>query len=167
VTRFLDDAQASGFAGINHAYSATGDGEHGRVETRRSWITFQIDWLGAQGSWTTLTRMGLVESQRDLGDPVPIDRRSVLTALPAHAQRLAPAVRQHWGSEHALHGVLEVSCEEDACRMRKDQGAQTFAGLRHIALHLLRREPHHKRGIKARRKRAAWDRDYLVRVLMG
>jgi hypothetical protein len=34
-------------------------------------------------------------------------------------------------------------------------------------LNLLRREPHHKRGIKARRKRAGWDRAYLVQVLTG
>src|SRR2546430_12076562 len=41
----------------------------------------------------------------------------------------------------------------DACRIRKEKGAQTFTVLRHIALNLLRREPHHKRGIKARRDR--------------
>ena len=68
---------------------------------------------------------------------------------------------------NSLHWVLDVSFDEDACRIRKDQGAQTFAVLRHIALNLLRREPHHKRGIKARRKRAGWDRDYLVQVLRG
>jgi hypothetical protein len=49
----------------------------------------------------------------------------------------------------------------------EEKGAQTFAVLRHIALNLLRREPHHKRGIKARRKLAGWDRDYLVQVLTG
>jgi hypothetical protein len=66
-----------------------------------------------------------------------------------------------------LHWVLDVSFQEDACRIRKEKGVQTFAVLRHIALNLLRRAPHHKRGIKARRKRAGWDRDYLVQVLRG
>ena len=81
--------------------------------------------------------------------------------------RFAQAVRQHWGVENSLHWVLDVSFQEDACRIRKEKGAQTFAVLRHIAINLLRREPHHKRGIKARRKRAGWDRDYLVQVLTG
>jgi predicted transposase YbfD/YdcC len=81
--------------------------------------------------------------------------------------RFAQAVRQPWGIEHSLHWVLDVSFDEDACRIRKDQGAQTFAVLRHIAFNLLRREPHHQRGIKARRKRAGWDRDYLLQVLAG
>jgi hypothetical protein len=39
--------------------------------------------------------------------------------------------------------------------------------LRHIALNLLQQESGHKRGIKARRKRAGWDRQYLIKVLMG
>jgi predicted transposase YbfD/YdcC len=166
VTLFLDDAKASGFAGIEHAYHETVDGEHGRVETRRYWITSQIDWLGATASWAKLTSIGLVESRRDLGDTVQVETRYFLTSLPAQGPRFAHAVRQHWGIESALHWVLDVSFDEDACRIRKDQGPQTFAVLRHIALNLLRRERHHKRGIKARRKCAAWDRDYLVHVLM-
>jgi hypothetical protein len=73
----------------------------------------------------------------------------------------------YWGIENGLHWVLDVSFDEDACRIRKDRGAQTFSVLRHIALNLLRRESQHKRGIKARRKRAGWDRDYLLQVLTG
>ena len=109
----------------------------------------------------------MVESRREIGDTVQIDTRYFLTSLPAQAVRFAHAVRQHWGVENALHGVLDVSFQEDACRIRTEKGAQTFTVLRHIAFNLLRREPHHKRGIKARRKRAGWDRDYLVQVLTG
>src|SRR5215831_11662074 len=107
----------------------------------------------------------MVASRRAIGDTVQSDTRYFLTSLPAQGVRFAQAVRQHWGMENSLHGVLDVSCAEDASRIRKDKGAQTFAVLRHIAFNLLRREPHHKRGIKARRKRAGWDRDYLLQVL--
>lgn len=109
----------------------------------------------------------MVESRRDVGEEVELDTRYVLTSLPADGVRFAHAVRQHWGIENSLHWVLDVSCDEEACRIRKDKGAQTFAVLRHIALHLLRRETSHKRGMKARRKRAGWDRTYLVQVLAG
>jgi predicted transposase YbfD/YdcC len=79
--------------------------------------------------------------------------------------RCAQAGRQPWGIANTLHGVLEVACDAEAGRSRQDPGAQTFAVLRHIAVNLLRRERHHKRGIKARRKRAGWDRGYLLQVL--
>jgi predicted transposase YbfD/YdcC len=109
----------------------------------------------------------MVEATREMGDTASTETRFFLTSLPVDAVRFAQAVRQHWGIENSLHWVLDVSFDEDACRIRKDQGAQTFAVLRHIALNLLRRESHHKRGIKARRKRAGWDRGYLLQVLTG
>ena len=167
VTVFLNDARATGFADIAHAYHETVDGDHGRIETRRYWITSEIEWLGAKASWSNLPSVGMVEARREVGNTVQVETRYFLTSLPAQGVRFAQAVRQHWGIENSLHWVLDVSFDEDACRIRKDKGAQTFAVLRHIALNLLRREPHHKRGIKARRKRAGWDRDYLFQVLTG
>jgi predicted transposase YbfD/YdcC len=167
VTLFLNEARDIAFADIEHAYHETVDGDHGRIETRRYWITSEIEWLGAKASWSNLHSIGMVEARREVGETVQIDTRYFLTSLSAQDMRFAQAVRQHWGIENALHWVLDVSFYEDACRIRKEKGAQTFAVLRHIALNLLRREPHHKRGIKARRKRAGWDRDYLVRVLTG
>jgi len=167
VTRFFDEAKATAFADIAHAYHETVDGDHGRIETRRYWITSDIEWLGAKASWAKLHSIGMVESCREVGETVQVETRYFLTSLPAQGVRFAQAVRQHWGVENSLHWVLDVSFQEDACRIRKEKGAQTFAVLRHIALNLLRREPHHKRGIKARRKRAGWDRDYLVQVLTG
>lgn len=109
----------------------------------------------------------MVQSCREIGEKVEIETRYFLTSLPAYGVRFAQAVRQHWGIENSLHWVLDVSFDEDACRIRKDKGAQTFSVLRHIALNLLRRESQHKRGIKARRKRAGWDRGYLLQVLTG
>jgi predicted transposase YbfD/YdcC len=167
VTLFLNEARATGFTDVTHAYHETVDGDHGRIETRRYWVTSELEWLGATASWANLQSVGLVESRREIGDTVQTDTRYFLTSLPAQGVRFAEAVRQHWGIENALHWVLDVSFAEDACRIRKDQGAQTFAVLRHIAVNLVRREPSHKRGIKARRKRAGWDRDYLVQILTG
>jgi predicted transposase YbfD/YdcC len=167
VTQFFDEAKATAFAAITHAYHETVDGDHGRIETRRYWITSDIESLGAKPSWAKWQSMGMVESCREVGEKVHIETRYFLTSLPAQGVRFSQAVRQHWGIENALHWVLDVSFNEDACRIRKDKGAQTFSVLRHIAVNLLRHERRHKRGIKARRKRAGWDQDYLLQVLAG
>ena len=167
VTLFFDEARGTEFADLAHAYYETVDGAHGRIETRRYWITSDIEWLGETASWSKLQSIGMVEARREVGEAVQIETRYFLTSLPAQGVQFAQAVRQHWGIENSLHWVLDVSFDEDACRIRKDKGAQTFAVLRHIALNLLRRERHPTRGIKARRKRAGWDRDYLAKVLMG
>ena len=45
--------------------------------------------------------------------------------------------------------------------------AANFAVLRHIALNLLRLENSAQRSLRSKRKKAAWDRDYLLQVLDG
>ncbi len=62
VRLFLDDARASEFAEIDHEDHETVDGEHGRIETRKYWITSDIDWLGAKASWANLQSLGLAKS---------------------------------------------------------------------------------------------------------
>lgn len=91
-----------------------------------------------------------------VGDGVSCERRYFLASLSCDAARFAQAVSRHWGIENSLHWVLDVSFQEDDRRIRQDASAQTMSVLRHIALNLIRRESSHKRGMKARRKRARW-----------
>ena len=63
--------------------------------------------------------------------------------------------------------VLDIAFREDDCRIRKGNGVENFAVLRHIALNLLRRETTSKGSLKGRRKKAGWDNDYLLKVLTG
>lgn len=167
VKLFFDEARATDFALDQYGYQETVEGAHGRVETRRYWTTEDIGWLEGRSGWANLRSIGMVESRRAVGnnDTAEPERRYFLSSLPGDGARFAVAVRQHWGIENSLHWVLDVSFAAADSRIRKDQGAEIFATLRHIALNLLRRENSHKRGIKARRKRAGWDRAYLLQVL--
>jgi hypothetical protein len=54
---------------------------------------------------------------------------------------------------------------EDRCRVRKDQALENFAVLRHIALNLLKRKKTAKGGLQAKQLQAAWDEDYLMKVI--
>lgn len=167
VQLLFEDVKADRLDHITSARHTTIDADHGRLETRHYWITSDIECLGVKGSWAKIASVGLVEAHREVGGEVSIEQRFFLTSLPDDAVRFAQAVREHWGVENALHWVLDVSFREDDCRIRQGNGAQNMAVLRHMALNLLRRESNHKRGIKARRKRAGWDRDYLFQVLPG
>jgi predicted transposase YbfD/YdcC len=167
VELLCEDSKAERLDGITAARHTTVDADHGRLETRHYWITSDIECWGVQGSWANIASGGLVASHREVGGKVSIEQRFFLTSLPSDAVRFGQAVREHWGVENALHWVLDVSFREDDGRIRQGHGAQNLAVLRHMALHLLRREVGHKRGIKARRKRAGWDRDYLFQVLTG
>lgn len=163
----LGDIKAGRLDGSPSDFVETVDADHGRIETRRYWITSDVECLGAKTSWPGLQSVGMAESRFEVGDPVSVETRYFLTSLPCEAQGFAQAVRGHWGIENSLHWVLDVSFGEDACRIRKGDGPQNLAVLRHMAMNLMGRETHAKRGIKARRKRAGWDRRYLTQILMG
>ena len=75
------------------------------------------------------------------------------------------ATRTHWGIENCVHWILDVAFDEDRSRVRTDHAPNNLAVIRHIALNLLKRETTSKGGVKARRKRAGWDEDYLITVL--
>ena len=60
-----------------------------------------------------------------------------------------------------------IALDEDGSRVRKDQAPQNVAILRRLVLNLLRRDTTDKGGLKASRLRAAWNSDYLLRLLCG
>jgi predicted transposase YbfD/YdcC len=91
--------------------------------------------------------------------------RFFITSLPSNAERILYAVRRHWAIENELHWTLDVAMNEDHSRVRKDQAPENFAVLRHIALNLLKQEKTAKGGIHARQLQAAWNEDYLLKVL--
>jgi hypothetical protein len=61
--------------------------------------------------------------------------------------------------------VLDVAFREDGCCIRKENGAQNFALLHHLALNALKQEQTAKVGVKNKRLRAGWDNDYLLKAL--
>lgn len=75
------------------------------------------------------------------------------------------AVRNHWHIEINLHWSLDVSFNEDLCRVRIGHAAQNLATIRRIALNLLKQEKTLKNGISCKRKTAGWDHSYLLKVL--
>ena len=62
---------------------------------------------------------------------------------------------------------LDVSFREDESRVRTGNAPANLATIRHAALNLLRQRRHSKMSIKAQRKLAAWDNDYLLSVILN
>ncbi|MEL6276181.1 MAG: ISAs1 family transposase, partial [Bacteroidota bacterium] len=84
---------------------------------------------------------------------------------PEQAQRISQGIRSHWGVENGLHYVLDVAFQEDHNRSRIGNSAVNQSVLRHYALNQLRLEKSAKIGVKAKRKKAGWDNQYLLKVL--
>jgi predicted transposase YbfD/YdcC len=149
-------------------YERTVDGNHGRIETRKCWTTSDPEYLAYIASfadWPGLQSIGMIEAKRRTREGTTVKRRYLISSLASNAKQLLRAVRTYWGIENKLHWVLDLAFREDESRIRKGNGAQNSAVLRHIALNLLRREDTAKISIRAKRKKAGWDNDYLLKVL--
>jgi len=83
------------------------------------------------------------------------------------ARGRAAAVRGHWAIENRLHWQLDVTFQEDQCRLRQGHADANFSILRRAALALLKNESTAKVGIKNKRLIAGWNETYLEQVLLG
>jgi len=170
VKRLLDEAILENFEGMRHDSIEMTDGGHGRIETRRVWVTDQVQWLGGaelRQHWRGISSVAAVQCTREvIGGKTSTERRYFISSLKnPSAKMVADAVRGHWSVENKLHWQLDVSFNEDQCRLRKDHSAENFSRLCRLALNLLKRDKSVKIGIHGKRLKAGWDEPYLLRVL--
>lgn len=144
---------------------------HGRLETRECWSTSDPDYLkyiASLAEWQGLQSIAMIRAERQNGKERTVSHRYFISSLTSDAEKLLQSVRTHWGIENEVHWVLDMAFREDDSRIRKGNGSENFAVLRHVALNLLKRETSTKRtSLKSKRKKAAWDEAYLLKVLTG
>ncbi|WP_395809119.1 ISAs1 family transposase [Archangium minus] len=142
---------------------------HGRREVRTAWAVAlrPEDLPPSAHKWPRLRTAVLLRRERTLKGKVSQEWHYYLSSLPPQARKLTGLIRGHWGVENGLHWCLDVCMGEDSRTIRHFNGAQNFAVLSRIALTLLRREKTLKAGVPTRRKKAGWDTDYLLRVLLA
>jgi len=143
---------------------------HGRIETRACWTTSDpeyLEYIATLADWQGLQSIAMVEAVRRVGEQATTARRYFISSLVSNARSMLRAVRSHWGIENEVHWILDVTFREDDSRIRRGNGAENFAVLRHIALNLLKRDNSAKLSLRARRNQAAWDDDYRLKVLTG
>jgi predicted transposase YbfD/YdcC len=167
VRLYFDTAPAGALA--RHE---TVDGDHGRIESRRAFVSHDVAWLVSDrrfaGEWNFkgLAMIGMVEAEVERDGKTTRARRYYLSSAPLSAQAFAAAVRAHWGIENRLHWVLDVVFHDDLMRLRTGSGPANMATIRHAALNIVKEIPD-KASLKVRRKTLGWDDDYLLAALIG
>ena len=156
------------FATMEHDVFETVNKGHGRIERRRCWATSAPSVVGHandRGEWANMNSVAMIESTRWADGKTTVHRRYFITSLPARADRILGAVREHWGVENGLHWTLDVSFGEDGSMIRVGHAAENMSTLRRLALNLVKGEKSLKIGVAAKRKRASWDLEYLRAIL--
>jgi predicted transposase YbfD/YdcC len=145
------------------------DDSHGRTVRRRVWTITDLTSIPQLAKWSDLQSVIVVETIRAAyaGAPITSDYRSYIASVRRSATAFVTMIRQHWDIENKLHWSLDVTFNEDRCRIRTDHAPENMVALRHVALNLLRQE--HVQHLSLRRKRllCSLDEHYLLTVLSG
>jgi predicted transposase YbfD/YdcC len=163
VARAFERAAETEFVACSMA-SDVGDG-HGRHEER--YVSVIPDPDGLPSGWTDVGAVVMVGRERHVkGKRNESAVHYYLTSLRVGAAELAGYIRNHWGIENGLHWVLDVSFREDESRARAGHAGANLGMIRRVALSLLKRTDT-KGSIQTRRMKAAWDDNYLLKVLQA
>lgn len=140
--------------------------KHGREENRQYYTLpldsqplIKDDWPGAKSA-TKVIRTRIVDDEKTEEINYYISSHSYISDY------IKKAIRAHWNVENCLHWQLDVSFNEDKCRARIKNEAESIALLRKMSLAFLKKDKTTKAGIKCRRKKASWDEKYLIKVLI-
>ena len=166
------------FAGVDDGvrdgrlqHDTTIDKGHGRLEMRQCVVAHDVSALAEQRRhWPGLRSAVMIKSTREALSGTNKGERTTewryyISSLQAEAVEFNAKVRAHWGIENSCHWVLDMSFNEDDCRIRCGDGAQNFAILRRIALNLVKLEKSDKSSVRLKRLRAGWSTDYLQKLL--
>lgn len=165
IAEHFDKVHEEGLVENDVRQHQTIDEKHGRSEKRiycHAAIPESIKEL--TDSWSKAKSIGQVHNIVVRDGKETAEVRYFLSSLPVGVKRFGEVVRSHWGIENSLHWVLDVTFNEDQSRIRKGGSPDNFALLRRFAINILSLDTS-KESTRKKRKRAAWDENYLLNCL--
>jgi len=138
---------------------------HGRIEEREVVVTHQLDWLDCKSKWKDLTSLIEVTSRRTIGEKTTEERRLYISNLELTPERAGEIIRSHWSIENRLHWNMDVNFGEDASLASTGNAPENLASLRRLASTMIRIDLGGVLGTAQRRRQAAWDDSWTLRLL--
>jgi len=163
---FLAHREAD-FARVRVSRHETHEKAHGREETRSYYVCSVPRDLPDRKRWPGLRAIGWTINDTVRDGKRSHEMRYYIMSRKLSAKEFAAAVRGHWSIENRLHWQLDVTFQEDQCRVRRGHADANFSILRRTALSLLKNNHTIKVGVKNKRLNAGWDDAYLQQVLLG
>jgi hypothetical protein len=146
------------------------DKGHGRVEERKVKVCRELDWLSTAKRWKGLSFVAQVHRERTVlstGKTTTEVAYYIGSDPTATVEQIGHLIRRHWAIENELHWVLDIAFREDDARHRAGNAAQNMAILRHFALNIIKQDKTRKLGVANTRLQAAFDRNYMLKLLAG
>lgn len=161
VVQYFKEVEEAGYEYFDHTFFFENDLGHGRLVSRTVRCVQDVKWLPQLNEWANLKGLIEVISERTEKGKTSIEHRYYITCLDANGERLAGAIKGHWGIENNLHRQLDVNFVEDDSVVNTGYASENLATFRRLALNILGSG----KGLLERRKKAGWDENYLTEIV--
>lgn len=141
--------------------------DHGRIEARTCHLLAAQEHLSPnqKEKWSSIKKLVKITSMRIIDDAQTIsDRYYITSSNTKSAKEINKLIRNHWSIENNLHWHLDVTFNEDDCRLRTGYAPENMNLLRKLALTKIRKQED-KKSLKKRRYKASMDKDYLLKLI--
>ena len=168
VSLFLSDAVDNNKPGNITDYDENLNKEHGCIETRKCYVSDQLNWLDTKDKWVDLKTIVMIESTREIAGKVSTERRFYITSMEPNARQINQSVRNHWSIENQLHWVMDVTMDEDNSRVRKGNAPENMCMIKHIVFNMLRKakmKKYNQSSLKGLKKIVGWDNTTLDSII--
>lgn len=162
---FFTQAKEVGYEEAECQVRSSCEKGHGRIEERQVAVTNDLEWLGCRSKWKDLTSLIEVRSKRTIDGKTTEARRFFISNLKLTAERAGVLARSHWSIENGLHWNMDVNFEEDANLAAIGNAPENLAILKRLASTLIRIDLGGIRGTAQRRRQAAWDDSWTIKLL--
>ncbi len=163
VELFVGEQKTNDFKEATISQHKSVDGDHGRIETRRTTVFHDVGWLEERHDWPGLQAVVMVESERQSDARIERETRFYITSSTDKADKLGDIVRRHWAVE-SMHWLMDMVFRDDECRVRTEHAPANFVTIKHIAHNLLRRHPA-KLSMTTKRLKAGWNEQFLLSLI--
>ena len=164
VQAVFERACEADFEGITHGGHECSGAGHGRREER--YVTVVYGPAGLPAGRPDAAAVGQIDRIRESSGGRSVTTHYYVTSLRGTAEQLGRLVRRHWSVENELHRVLDVAFREDASRTSAGHAGANPGLVRRVAASLIEQDKA-KGSVRAKRLGAAWDENYLLKLLQG
>lgn len=162
---FFTQARNVDYEGTECKRESSCEKDHGRTDEREIVVTNQLDWLECRSLWKDLKSLIEVTSRRTVKGETTEAKRFYISNLDLSPGRAGQIIRSHWSIENHLHWNMDVNFREDASLASVGNAAENLGALKRLASTLIRMDLGGIRGTAERRRQAAWDDSWTLRLL--
>ena len=165
VVNFFTQTREVGCENADCKTSSSCEKGHGRIEERDVAVTNQLDSLDCRVNWKALKSLIEITSRRTIKGKTTEERRFYISSLEPTPELAGNIVRGHWTIENRWHWNMDVNFCEDANLATSGNTAENLAALKRLTSNMIRIDLGGTRGTAQRRKQAAWDDTWTLKLL--